>query len=89
MYTHQDGHGNIKRAGLGFFCFFLAFYAATYLVLRLYQERTQVLIMRTREDQKRPARRHSRNGPWTREYFFEVLYLYVGSVFRMWNVVLQ
>jgi len=35
------------------------------------------------------SERHSRNGHWKHECCFEVVYLNVGSVFRMWNVVFQ
>jgi len=53
-----------------------------------HQEHTQVVCSNW-EARKRPARRHSRNGPWTHECCFEVMYLCVGNVFRMWNVVLK
>jgi len=51
------------------------------LALQLCQKRTHV-VCSNREARKRPARRHSRNGPWTHEGSFEVMYLYVGSAFR-------
>ena len=46
-------------------------YAATQLALELQQERTQV-VCSNKEARKRLARRHSRNGPWTHECYFEV-----------------
>jgi len=33
--------------------------------------------------------KHSRNGPWTHICCFEVMYLYMGSIFGMWNLVLK
>jgi len=47
-----------------FFLFF-CFYTATQLALQVQQERSQV-VWTNREAWKRPARGHSRNGPWTR-----------------------
>ena len=46
-------------------------YAATQLALELQQERTQV-VCSNKEARKHLARRHSRNGPWTHECYFEV-----------------
>ena len=67
-----------------FFEFFFCCYAATQLALQVRQERTQV-VCSNREARKHPARRHSRNGPWTHECWFEVVYLYVDSGQRNWN----
>ena len=39
-------------------------YAATQLALQVEQKRTHV-VCSNREARKRPARGHSRNGPWT------------------------
>jgi len=68
--------------------FFSCCYAAKQLALQVQQERTQVVYSH-KEARKRLARRHFRNGPWTHECCFEVMYLYVDSVIRMWNVVLK
>ena len=71
--------------------FFFGCYAATQLVLQLQEEHTQV-VCSNKEARKRLVWRHSRNGPWTHEYCFEVMYFYVCSVFTgcgMWNVFLK
>jgi len=43
---------------------FFVLFAATQLALQLHLERTQV-VCSSRQAWKRPARSHSRNGPWT------------------------
>ena len=43
---------------------FFGCYAATQLALQLHQEHTQV-VCSNGVARKRPARRHSRYGPWT------------------------
>jgi len=58
----------------------LFFFAATQLALQLQQGRTYVVC-----SNKCLSRRHSRNGPWTHEFRFEVMYLYVDSGLRNRN----
>ena len=63
---------------------FLVCYAATLLALQLQQKRVHV-VRSNRVARKRPARGHSRNGPWTHECWFEFVYVYVGIGFRYCN----
>jgi len=64
-----------------FFC-----YATTQLALQVQQERTQV-VCSNEEAWKRLAKALPQ---WTLDIFvLEVMYLYVGSIFGMWNVVLK
>jgi len=51
---------------------FFVCYAATQLALQVQQEQSLV-VCSNREAQKRPARGHSHNGPWTQVHFFEVI----------------
>jgi len=62
-------------------------YAAAQLELQLHRKRTQVECG-NREARKRLGGRielHFRNGPWTHECCFQVVYVYVGSGFRNCN----
>ena len=51
--------------------FFFGCFAATQLARQLHQECTQA-VCSNGVARKRPARRHSRNGPWTHECCFEM-----------------
>jgi len=72
---------NDRHTAVSFF-FFVCF-AATQLARQVHQERTQVLCS-NKVARKRLARRHSRNGPWTRKCCFEVDVLFV-CLFVCWN----
>ena len=56
-----------REAGTRDFYYFICCYADTLPALQVQQERTQVLCS-NRKAQKRPARGHSRNGPWTQRH---------------------
>jgi len=58
----------------GIFFRFLVCHTDTQLTLPLHQERIQVV--RSGVVRRIPAQRHARNGPWTHERCFEVLYVH-------------
>jgi len=66
--------------------FFLDCSTATQVTLRVQQERTHVFCS-DKEAQKRLCSNDT--ATMDLERYFEMIHLYVGSVFRMWNVVLK
>jgi len=83
VFVYLSGFWWPEKLEIGFF---LVLFCRTQLARQLQQERAQV-VCSNKVARKRLARRHSRNGPWTHESCFDVMYFYVGGVFRMWNVV--
>jgi len=66
---------------------FLCF-TATQLARQLHQEHTQV-VCSYEEARKRLAQRHSAMDLGHMNVVLKWMYLYVGSIFRLWNVVLK
>jgi len=75
--------------------FFFECFDATQLERQVDQERTQV-VWSNKVVRERVAQRHSRNGHWTHGHWtlqnninvvLEWMYLYVGSLLWLWNVV--